>query len=86
MTIIGTASGDGATIQISAVEDGGSLKFTIQVINGYADLRGFFFDYEGDAIALAGGSLAYDSDGSWLCENAYVALGNATFESTAARA
>lgn len=61
MTVIGTASGDGATIRISAVEDGDGLKFTIEVMDGYADLRGFFFDYEGDAIELAGGSLAYDS-------------------------
>lgn len=66
MAIIGTASGDGATIQISAVEDGGGLKFTIEVIDGYADLRGFFFDYEGDPISLAGSGLAYDSDGSSL--------------------
>jgi hypothetical protein len=66
MTVIGTASGDGATIQISAIDEGDGLKFTIEVIDGYADLRGFFFDYTGGDLALAGSGTAFDSDGSPL--------------------
>jgi hypothetical protein len=49
--VIGRVSCDGATVEIRAVESGGNTTFTIVVVEGAADLRGFFFDYGGTDLA-----------------------------------
>lgn len=65
MSVVGTVMGDGATIEVCAVDDGnGGTTFTIKVVDGFADLRGFFFDYTGESLTGDVNSVASDSDGS----------------------
>src|SRR4051794_361002 len=55
----------GLVINVWAAESGGNTTFTIDVASGYADLRGFFFDYRGTAITVAaGGDDALDQNGN----------------------
>jgi hypothetical protein len=65
--LIGTVTdGNGLVIKIWACESDGNTKFRIDVVEGFADLRGFFFDYTGlgtITVALCGDD-AYDQNGS----------------------
>jgi hypothetical protein len=43
---------NGLVIDVFATESGGNTTFRIAVESGAADLRGFFFDYEGGTISV----------------------------------
>ena len=52
--LVGTVTdNNGLVINVYATESGGGITFRIDVAQGYADLRGFFFDYTGTAITVA---------------------------------
>src|SRR5688572_301038 len=60
---------NGLVINIYATESGGNTTFRIDVASGYADLRGFFFDYTGSGIALsATGDDAWDQNGNVIAK------------------
>jgi hypothetical protein len=52
--------GNGLVIDVYAEQIGGSVKFTISVVEGFADLRGFFLDVAGSGTghAVSGGDVA----------------------------
>ncbi len=51
MALVGTISdGNGFTVEIWATESNGSTTFTVKVVEGEGDLRGFFFDYVGENL------------------------------------
>ena len=51
--LIGTVTdNNGVVINVYGTESGGNTTFRIEVVEGYADLRGFFFDYTGTGITL----------------------------------
>jgi hypothetical protein len=58
MKLVGTVSGGGATVEVYAEYNGSATTFQIAVVEGHADLRGFFFDYLGDQVSMA------DADGN----------------------
>ena len=66
--LIGTVKdNNGLVINVYATESGGNTTFRIDVAEGYADLRGFFFDYGGGAIGVAAtGDNAYDQNGNLI--------------------
>jgi hypothetical protein len=51
--LVGTVTdGNGLKIEIWAVQDGANVSFEIKVVEGFADLRGFFLDLPGDGDAV----------------------------------
>ncbi len=72
--LIGTVKdNNGLVINVYATESGGNTTFRIDVAEGYADLRGFFFDYGGGAISVAAtGDNAYDQNGNLIMSGSAV--------------
>jgi Ca2+-binding RTX toxin-like protein len=59
--LIGTVSGDGATYEVWAEENGGATTFTIKLTAGTGDLLGFFLDYA-DSSASSNPSLGANTN------------------------
>src|SRR4051812_25920757 len=81
--LVGTVTNNnGMDIKIWASESGGNTTFRIDVVKGYADFGGFFFDYRGGAIAVNDtGDNAYNQNDVLILNNTAV---TASYMGTAA--
>ena len=68
--LIGTVTdNNGLVINVYATESGGDTTFRLDVAQGYADLRGFFFDYTGGNITLNNTTDdAFDQEGNLIMD------------------